>query len=150
MFKRIFRAVSHANLFVDAQGFLFRGEGERAMNVLNRYYGEFSADMPSRSVPPEVNLLTSMAAIQTNNGPLALACAQVALAQLEVDKKFYKKADQKYLINFSKAVINYCNLWRYGDSFNKISLDLNAITEKSVSSHLRGKFPMLSDGSFKS
>jgi hypothetical protein len=138
-------AVRCAFKVVKARDLLSKGHSRQAMQTLDSAL----SGLPSTANTIDCNLLRSQIAIQVQNGPLALASAETALARLEGGEGRYKAEDRNYLIEYARALIHYCETWRDQQPAPS-TVNMALVRLARVSKHLRQDFPLTEHGTFGS
>lgn len=119
-----------------------------AFRLLRGAYRALGADMPSREVAVELNILLCQISISLEDGQMALNAAEVAVYQLEKMRPNFSRPDIAYLLAFSTALLNYCLRWIFGDEADELPNSIRNIPMNSVSDRLKHRYPMPRDGSF--
>jgi hypothetical protein len=122
---------------------------DAALRTLVQAYALVGEQMPARRCPVELNILLAQVCISERRGPLALAAAEMALAQLSEGRGRYEAATRAYLSAFCRALVNYCLAWRDGDSFIPAANDAFSTEDlEKVSRRVRERFVLPPDGRF--
>ena len=149
MLRKLRLAIRTARDVVEARDLCARGDGAKAMTLLDGVYRNLSAcqELANEKVFVELDLLRSQIAIQVEDGPLALSAAEAALERLELGDAHYRPSDRMYLTRYARALIHYCRSWR--DQKHVLRpIDIEEIDLKHVSSHLKENYALPAGGSF--
>lgn len=147
--RRYWLALRQATLAYRAESLASMGRTAPAFEKLAKLYRISGEQMPSRNVPIEVNIMLAQVAIAEHLGPLSLAAAEVALAQLEEGRGRYSLPTRAYLTAFCRALVEYCLAWRDSDRFASGANDaIGSLDLGAVDIRIRQRFVLPTDGRF--